>query len=36
MTSSTFDGMIITGATVEHLPLEEVDYWEEFKQVKMV
>ena len=28
-----FDGMIITGAPVEHLPFEEVDYWEEFKQV---
>ena len=24
-----FDGMIITGAPVEHLPFEEVDYWEE-------
>ena len=28
-----FDGMIITGAPVEHLPFEEVDYWEEFKEV---
>ena len=28
-----FDGMIITGAPVEHLPFEEVDYWEEFSQV---
>ena len=28
-----FDGMIITGAPVEHLPFKEVDYWEEFKQV---
>ena len=25
----TFDGMIITGAPVEHLPFEEVDYWDE-------
>ncbi len=25
----TFDGCIITGAPVEHLPFEEVDYWEE-------
>ncbi|GGE32332.1 homoserine O-acetyltransferase MetA [Streptococcus himalayensis] len=25
-----FDGLIITGAPVEHLPFEEVDYWEEF------
>ena len=24
-----FDGMIITGAPVEHLAFEEVDYWEE-------
>ena len=28
-----FDGMIITGAPIEHLPFEEVDYWEEFSQV---
>ena len=25
----TFDGLIITGAPVEQLPFEEVDYWEE-------
>ena len=25
----TFDGLLITGAPVEHLPFEEVDYWEE-------
>ena len=24
-----FDGMVITGAPVEHLPFKEVDYWEE-------
>ena len=24
-----FDGMIITGAPVEHMPFEEVEYWEE-------
>ena len=24
-----YDGMIITGAPVEHLPYEEVDYWDE-------
>ena len=24
-----FDGLIITGAPVEHLPFEEVDYWQE-------
>ena len=24
-----FDGMVITGAPVEHLPFESVDYWDE-------
>lgn len=28
-----YDGMIITGAPVEHLPFEEVDYWEELQQI---
>ncbi|QNK56097.1 homoserine O-succinyltransferase [Paenibacillus sp. PAMC21692] len=28
-----FDGMIITGAPVEHLPFEEVNYWEELKEI---
>ncbi len=28
-----FDGMIITGAPVEHLAFEEVDYWEELKWI---
>ena len=28
-----FDAMIITGAPVEHLPFEEVDYWEELKTI---
>ena len=28
-----FDGMIITGAPVEHLPFEEVDYWEELTMI---
>ena len=28
-----FDGLIITGAPVEHLRYEEVDYWEELKKV---
>ncbi len=28
-----YDGMIITGAPVEHLPFEEVDYWEEICQI---
>ncbi len=29
----TFDGMIITGAPVENIPFEEVDYWEELKEI---
>jgi homoserine O-succinyltransferase len=28
-----FDALIITGAPVEHLPFEQVDYWEELKQI---
>ncbi len=28
-----FDGMVITGAPVEHLPFEEVDYWNELKEI---
>lgn len=28
-----YDGMIITGAPVEHLPFEEVDYWQEICQI---
>lgn len=28
-----FDGMIITGAPVEHLPFEEVDYWDEIREI---
>lgn len=28
-----FDGLIITGAPVEQLPFEEVDYWEELKAI---
>ena len=28
-----FDGMIITGAPVEHLPFEEVDYWPELCEI---
>lgn len=29
----TFDGMIITGAPVEHLPFEEVEYWAELCEI---
>lgn len=28
-----FDGMIITGAPIEHLAFEEVSYWEELKEI---
>ncbi len=28
-----FDGMVITGAPVENLPFEEVDYWEELCEI---
>lgn len=28
-----YDGMIITGAPIEHLEFEEVDYWEEMVQI---
>lgn len=28
-----FDGLIITGAPVEHLDFEQADYWEELKQI---
>ena len=28
-----FDGLIITGAPIEHLPYEDVTYWDELRQV---
>ncbi|WP_108263332.1 homoserine O-acetyltransferase MetA [Mangrovicoccus ximenensis] len=28
-----FDGLVITGAPVEHLPFDEVTYWDELKEV---
>ena len=28
-----FDGLIITGAPIEHLPFEDVTYWEELQEV---
>ena len=28
-----YDGMIITGAPVEHLPFEKVTYWDEMKEI---
>ena len=30
---SYYDGMILTGAPVEHLPFEEVDYWDELCRI---
>jgi homoserine O-succinyltransferase/O-acetyltransferase len=33
MKSNKYDGLIITGAPVEHLPFEEVDYWQELQSV---
>jgi homoserine O-succinyltransferase/O-acetyltransferase len=32
-TGEKFDGLIITGAPIEHLPFEEVTYWDELKSV---
>ncbi|GHE01364.1 homoserine O-succinyltransferase [Defluviimonas sp. 20V17] len=32
-TGEKFDGLIITGAPVEHLPFEEVTYWDELLRV---
>ena len=29
----TYDGMIVTGAPVEHLPFEEVHYWDEYREI---
>ncbi len=31
--SEFYDGLIITGAPVEHLPFEDVTYWEELKEI---
>ncbi|SES10323.1 homoserine O-succinyltransferase [Psychrobacillus sp. OK032] len=28
-----YDGMIVTGAPIEHLPFEDVNYWEEMVQI---
>ncbi len=30
---NNYDGMIITGAPIETLPFEEVDYWDELKEI---
>lgn len=31
--ANKYDGMIVTGAPVEHLPFEEVDYWDELCEI---
>ena len=31
--SGHFDGFIVTGAPVEHLPFEEVSYWDELRRI---
>ena len=31
--STKFDGLVVTGAPVEQIPFEDVDYWEELKDV---
>ncbi|MDF2524508.1 MAG: homoserine O-succinyltransferase, partial [Clostridiales bacterium] len=31
--SEKFDGLIITGAPIENMPFEEVDYWDELKEI---
>lgn len=33
MKSEKYDGMIVTGAPIEHLQFEEVNYWEEITEV---
>ena len=31
--SENYDGLIVTGAPVEHLPFEDVDYWDELCEI---
>lgn len=33
VSNDLFDAMIITGAPVEHLPFEQVDYWQELQDI---
>lgn len=33
LSSQSFDGLIVTGAPVEYLDFEEVDYWDELTQI---
>lgn len=30
---NSYDGLIVTGAPIEHLAFEDVDYWDEFRRV---
>ena len=32
-TGEKFDGLIITGAPIEHLPFDQVDYWDELTRI---
>lgn len=32
-TGEKFDGLIITGAPIEHLPFQDVTYWDELRQI---
>ena len=32
-TGEKFDGLIITGAPIEHLPFDQVTYWDELRQI---
>ncbi|EFA22218.1 homoserine O-succinyltransferase [Bifidobacterium gallicum] len=31
--NNCYDGLVVTGAPVEHLPFENVDYWQEFLRI---
>ena len=33
ISNEKFDGLLITGAPIEHLDFEKVDYWQELKQI---
>ncbi|MFV0358887.1 homoserine O-acetyltransferase MetA [Tropicimonas sp.] len=33
LTDEKFDGLIITGAPIEHLPYDEVTYWDELRRI---
>ena len=33
ITDQKFDGLIVTGAPIEQLPFEDVDYWDELRQI---